>query len=113
LQWEEIQGIATKCAGVAGALVSMRFLSGSIVSRLVMAAGGAIFSFFGTDFVAGKLSLPEGLAGFLLGLFGMSILSRAWEWVQTSSFSGFLMAFFKIPQTQAPAAAPRDDKEKK
>jgi hypothetical protein len=110
LQWDEIQSIATKCAGVAGALVSMRFLSGSVPSRLVMALGGAVFSFFGTDFVSSKLSLPEGLAGFLLGLFGMSILSRAWEWLQTTSLSGFLTAFFKLPQPQAPER--RDDKDK-
>jgi hypothetical protein len=105
LHIEDVQSIVTKLAGVLGALVSLRFLSGPLASRLIMAVGGALFSFFGTDYVSSKLSIPEGLAGFLLGLFGMSILSRIWEWLQTTSLSGFLSAFFKVPQSE--------DKDKK
>jgi hypothetical protein len=82
----DFETIAGKLSGIAGALVSMRFLNGSIWERLTMAVGGATFSVYAAEYVAAKSSLPEGLAGFLLGLFGMSILSRAWEWFQTTQF---------------------------
>ena len=83
---EAIEQVIGKLAGVAGAFVSMHFLKGTIVEKLTMAFGGAAFSYFAADYVAAKTSLPEGLAGFLLGLFGMSILSRLWEWLQTTQF---------------------------
>jgi len=98
--WDDFQTGAGRVAGVAGALVSMRFIAGSIAERLVMAAGGALFSFFASEYVAHKLAIPEGLAGFLLGLFGMSILSRIWDWVQTVSIDGFIRSWFKIPPRQ-------------
>ena len=98
VSWESIEGIAVKLAGVAGALVSMRFLKGTWIEKLTMACGGAAFSFFSADYLTLRTSLPVGLSGFLLGLFGMSILSRAWEWFQTTTFdfSGFFKGVFKI-----------------
>lgn len=95
--WEGLESIAAKLAGIAGALVSMRFLKGTVVEKLTMAAGGAVFSFFAADFVATKTSVPPGLSGFLLGLFGMSILSRAWEWFQSTTidFGAFFKGIFK------------------
>ena len=97
MQWDEI---ATKLAGVAGALVSTRFLSGTWPQKLATAASGAIASFFATPYVVAKLSLPEGFAGFLVGLFGMAILSRTWDWLQTSSLVSFLHAFFRTTPTE-------------
>ena len=34
------------------------------------------------------MGIPEGLSGFLLGLFGMAIASRFWEWIQTTPIAG-------------------------
>lgn len=75
---------AVKLAGVAGAIVSMRFLQGTLWERLLTAFAGAALSYFATPWLSGRIGLPEGLAGFLLGLFGMAVMSRAWEWVQTT-----------------------------
>lgn len=75
---------AAKLAGVAGALVSMRFLQGTWPERISTAAAGAILSYYMADWLAAKVGLPLGLTGFLLGLFGMAVMSRAWEWVQTT-----------------------------
>jgi hypothetical protein len=75
---------AAKLAGVAGAVVSMRFLQGTWPERVFMALSGAVLSYFATPFLSARIGLPEGLTGFLLGLFGMAITSRAWEWVQTT-----------------------------
>ena len=76
--------LAAKLAGVAGAIVSMRFLTGTWPERAFMAACGAILSYYATPYLSLKIGLPEGLMGFLLGLFGMAVASRMWEWVQTT-----------------------------
>lgn len=78
-----IDVVAGKLAGVAGALVSMRYLQGSWPARLSMAASGALISYYAAPHLAMRLGIPEGLTGFLLGLFGMAIVSRAWEAVQS------------------------------
>lgn len=96
MSWDDIEQWGVRLAGAAGALVSMRFLNGTVFERVLMAIGGAFFAFYATDFVAGKLSLPDGLTGFLLGLFGMSILSRTWEWMQsTNVIRDFLDAWLR------------------
>lgn len=75
---------AAKLSGVAGALTSMRFLKGSWPERLTAAALGAVLSYYASDWLANKVGLPLGLTGYLLGLFGMAVVSRAWEWVQST-----------------------------
>jgi hypothetical protein len=75
---------AAKLAGVAGAIVSVRFLQGTWPERLFTALAGAVLSYFATPFLSERIGLPEGLTGFLLGLFGMAVMSRAWEWIQTT-----------------------------
>lgn len=78
-----LEGLATKLAGLAGAVVSMRFLQGTWKERVFRAAGGMAFSFYASPFLAKISGLPEGLSGFLLGLFGMALVSKAWEVIQT------------------------------
>jgi len=76
--------LAVKIAGVIGAFVSMQFLQGTFWTKLFLALSGAAFSYFAAPYLSEKIGMPEGLAGFLLGLFGMAIISRAWEFVQTA-----------------------------
>ena len=80
--------VAAKLAGVAGALVSMRFLQGTWPQRISTAVCGALISFYAAPYVSVRVGIPEGLSGFLLGLFGMAIASRLWEWVQTTPIAG-------------------------
>lgn len=84
----DIDVIAAKLAGVAGALVSMRFLQGTWPQRISTAVCGALISFYAAPYVASRVGIPEGLSGFLMGLFGMAIASRLWEWVQTTPLAG-------------------------
>lgn len=71
-------------AGIAGAVVSLRFVQGTWVERMVMALGGAALSYFASDPVAKWLAAPEalGLVGFFIGLFGMAIVSKVYEVIQ-------------------------------
>lgn len=78
----DIDSAAARFAGVLGALVSMRYLSGSWPARISMAISGAILSYYVSPWVSHRIGVPEGLAGFLLGLFGMAVVSRAWQAVQ-------------------------------
>lgn len=76
--------VAKLLSGVAGALVSMRFLQGTWTEKIMMAVGGAALSYYGTSYAAGWLSMQnaEGLVGFLIGLFGMAIVSKGYEIIQ-------------------------------
>ena len=77
-----IDAVAMKLAGVAGALVSMRFLQGSWPVRLSMAVSGAALAYYASPWISMKLGLPEGLTGFLVGFFGIAVVSKGWEVVQ-------------------------------
>jgi hypothetical protein len=76
--------IAKLVAGVAGALTSTRFLKGTWPEKLTMAAGGAAFSYFAATPLSAWLDTPrnEGLVGYLVGLFGMALVAKAYEVIQ-------------------------------
>ncbi len=76
--------LIAKAAGVAGALVSMRFLQGTWPQRLSTAFCGALLSYYVAPYVSMRIGIPEGFCGFLIGLFGMAIASRMWEWIQST-----------------------------
>lgn len=80
--FNDFDATAAKLAGVLGALVSMRYLQGSWPARISMAISGSLIAYYAAPYLAQMLGIPEGLAGFLLGMFGMAIVSRAWEAVQ-------------------------------
>lgn len=71
-------------AGLAGAVVSLRFVQGSYLERLTMALGGAALSYFGTTPLSDWLAAPkaEGVIGFFIGLFGMAIVAKVYEVIQ-------------------------------
>lgn len=50
-----------------------------------MTVGGAALSFFSTEYVVHRLYMygSEGLVGFLIGLFGMALVAKAYEIVQS------------------------------
>jgi ABC-type uncharacterized transport system permease subunit len=74
-------------AGVLGALVSMSFIKGSWKQKLVMAVGGVILSYYGTPFIVDFFNLvsADGLVGFMLGSFGMSLVQKTFETLQAVS----------------------------
>jgi hypothetical protein len=71
-------------AGLAGAVVSLRFVQGTWMERTLMAVGGAAMSYLGTTPLAEWLQAPkaEGVIGFFIGLFGMAIVAKIYEVVQ-------------------------------
>lgn len=75
--------IAKQAAGPLGAAGAMLFMKGSWVQRLGMFIPGAALSYYGAHTLSQTVGLEEGLAGFLLGLFGMAIVAKVFEtWEQ-------------------------------
>ena len=82
-----------KLSGVVGSLVSLRFIAGTWPERFTMALGGSALSLYSSTYVAERTGLPEGLSGFLLGLFGMAIAAKVWEAIQATQAADVLARF--------------------
>jgi hypothetical protein len=67
--------------GALGAIVALPFLAGTLFVRMAMVAGGVALSYWGSDPAARYMgvSSAEGLVGFLLGLFAMSVAAKLFE----------------------------------
>lgn len=72
----EVSKIVPGVVGSAGALF---WLQGTWPKKLGMFLLGASLSYMGTPYVADYFRLAEGFAGFLLGLFGMSLVDKIME----------------------------------
>lgn len=76
--------IAKLAAGIAGSVVSLRFVQGSVLERVFMGIGGAALSYYATTPVSiwAGVRDAEGLVGFLIGLFGMAVMAKVYEVIQ-------------------------------
>ena len=70
-------------AAVAGAAVSMIKWPGTLKEKFTLGAAGVLVSFFASVPVAQITKMPEGLCGFLLGLFGMMIVAKIWDIIES------------------------------
>ena len=73
--------IAKLLAGIAGSFVSLRFMHGTLIQRIILAVGGAALSYYATTPFAMWMGArdAEGLIGFFIGMFGMAIVSKIYE----------------------------------
>lgn len=76
--------IIAKLSGVFGACLSLAYMKGPPIERISNAVGGAIVSLYTAPWLATKTDMPEGLTGFLMGLFGMAICAKGWELIQNT-----------------------------
>jgi hypothetical protein len=89
-QLTDSEGLLAKVISIgAGALVSTRLLTGSVTERLLTALAGGAIAYVTSPYLSNKIGLPESITGFLMGLFGMAIASRLWEFIQTAPISDF------------------------
>lgn len=90
-----LSGVAKVGIGMAGAIVSLRWVKGSTKERFLMGFGGCAISFLGTTPVAAWLNMSnaEGLVGFLLGLLGMTIANKVYEVIQSLDASNIISIF--------------------
>lgn len=77
-----IEALGQLLPGVIGSVGALLWIKGTWKRRIAMAALGSAASYYGAPHLAGMFSIGEGLAGFLVGLFGMSVVDsifRAWQ----------------------------------
>ncbi|EHK66020.1 hypothetical protein [Achromobacter arsenitoxydans] len=89
---QDFDAFAENFAGVLGAAVSVHYLRGSWRARLSMAVSGSLGAYYAAPYLSGMLGIPGGLAGFLTGMFGMALVSRAWEAVQAAPVAALWQA---------------------
>lgn len=89
-QLTDSEGWVAKVLSIAaGALVSTRLLTGSFTERLLSATAGGAIAYVTTPLLSLKIGSPESVTGFLAGLFGMAIVSRLWEFIQSAPIADF------------------------
>lgn len=86
--------LAKHAAGPLGALSAMFFMKGPWLQRLSMLVPGAALSFYASGPLASYAHMPEGLAGFLLGLFGMAAVGKVFETWETLQFGDLIRKTF-------------------
>ena len=80
--------LARLLAGPAGSLVALLWIEGTWPRKIAMFAAGWVLSYYGSEHLATWLGFNEGFSGFLLGLFGMSIVDKvftAWKELEVGS----------------------------
>lgn len=75
----EIPDFKDLLPGAIGSAGALYWIAAPWPQRLTMFGLGATLAYYGADYIAAQFSLPYGLAGFLLGLFGMSIVDAVFK----------------------------------
>jgi hypothetical protein len=84
---------ATKVApGVIGSLVALRWIGGTRWQMFGSFMGGGALSYYGTGHLVEWAGTNPGLSGFLLGLFGMAVVHRVFEFIASLSLDAILRA---------------------
>lgn len=71
--------------GLIGSGAAILFLRGPWLLRVGMVLPGSALSYYASDYVAEAVHMPVGLAGFLVGLFGMAAVAKVfatWDSLQ-------------------------------
>jgi len=94
--------VAKLAPAALGSAVSLGFLKGlSTLEKVLMGVGGSAFSYYGTSWFAKAVNMSdaEGLVGFLLGVFGMTVVAKVYEGIQATDFKSLIpevvATFFK------------------
>lgn len=80
--------------GAIGSLgAAILWIKGPWGRRIAMAALGAVASYYGAPYLATTLGMSEGLSGFLLGLFGMSVVDSIFKTWQERGLTDMIRDF--------------------
>lgn len=75
--------------GVSGSLLALLFMRRPPLQMVGIFIGGALLAFFAADWLADLLEMEkfDGLIGFLVGLMGMRLVEKAYEFIEAISAS--------------------------
>ncbi len=85
------QTVKQTAPGLIGAIGATFFMRDPWAVRLGMVIPGAALSFYGSGWASQHTGMPEGLAGFLLGLLGMILFGRIISTWQALDLNALLM----------------------
>lgn len=105
--------VARVIAGTLGSFTALYFFKNKAwMALLVMFVGGLALSYYATPFIIhlSDNSLDPGLAGYLLGLFGMTVAASIFSAWSSLNFSllmnDWLRSFLRLPP--ATSVAPKE-----
>lgn len=81
--------------GTVGAIVALRWIAGPPTQRVMALVGGVAASYYGSAHVASLMGTDTGLAGFMVGLFGMALASKVFEGIAALNPSGLVERVLK------------------
>lgn len=104
MNWHELPEITKVVPGALGSLFSMLWLKETLGRRISMFFGGVTIAFYGTPYAAKVTNFDNGIAGFLLGLFGMSLVASLFQGWQKLDMSiilrDTLRSLLRLPPTK-------------
>jgi hypothetical protein len=87
---------AAKAApGLLGAIVALNWVRGSPMQRIAAFLGGSGSSFWGSETLAAWAHINSGLSGFLIGLFGMAVAGKVFEFIQQIDIAPLVQRLLK------------------
>jgi hypothetical protein len=81
--------------GMLGAISAVVLMRENLIRGIAMVAPAAAMSWYGSDFLATKVGMPVGLAGYLLGMFGMAGAAKLLETWEKFDLGGILGSFVR------------------
>lgn len=91
MELQDIQpGLIKAIPGAAGSIVSMLFIKDTWPRKIAMLIAGVFTAWFLSPFLAKHTSLDEGTAGFLIGLFAMTVTAKTFDTWQKFDVSSIL-----------------------
>lgn len=88
--------------GAIGSIGALLWIKGTWPRRVAMMALGSAASYYGAPHVAGLFGMGEGLAGFLVGLFSMSVVDSIFTTWQELGITEILREFVRSRLGLAP-----------
>lgn len=76
--------------GTLGALSAVLLMRENWKRGLLMVAPAIAMAFYGAPWLSAKTDMPEGLAGYLLGLFGMAAAAKVLDTWEKFDLGGLL-----------------------
>lgn len=80
--------------GTIGALVALRWVSGTPLQRLAAVIGGSGTSYYGGEYAASITGVNTGFAAWMIGLFGMAIAHKMFEAISNMNIGARLDKIF-------------------
>lgn len=77
-----MQHVEKLLPGIFGSMGAMLWIQGTLKRKLALFAFGGVASWYAAPWLSHVTAIPEGFAGLMVGLFGMSVIDsifRAWQ----------------------------------